>query len=188
MLLGSRFPPDRRVEWEVIALAGAGHRVTVLCRRQEGQPAEETYRDLARVVRVNSFLYPLYSAASFGTNFIHCFWKRHLRRTAVKESAQAIHVHDLSHARTAVHVARQLGIRSVVDLHEYLPGQISQILLHKASIRLNPAARWIYNLKRWKKNQAWCLEHTDAAITICEEAKQLYCKTYGIDPAKIELL
>lgn len=123
MLLGNnRFPHDPRVRREALALAEAGYDVTVVCRRDEGQPK----RELVDGVQVRRYWNPLRPQRAAGVAF-EWLWSAaactsHMLRLVVRQGIDVVHAHNPPDTLVIAGVlARLLGKRYVFDHHDLSP-------------------------------------------------------------------
>ena len=120
MVLSTRkYPPERRVEREALALVKAGHTVYLLARRGPGQSKEEIV-DGVHVIRV-----PLpFQKQKAIADMLYFLFQRYLvffRILAAcrKYSIQALHVHNIPYGLAAILAGKWLKIPVVLDMHEY---------------------------------------------------------------------
>ena len=116
------FPGDIRVRREVEALLSAGHEVDVLCVRDDGEPARESWQG-ARVRRVpiahrrGGALGYLWQYAAFAAVATVLAALMHARRRY-----DLVQVHSLPDTLVfAAAVPRALGVPVLLDLHETMP-------------------------------------------------------------------
>jgi len=122
ILLDNDFSRDARVEREGRALAGAGHRVTVLCFEGPGLPREEE-RDGVRVLRVPRlqmprFLPPGFQLAWYLLRLARDGGTGAMERRARSLTADVVHACDLRTLALGVRLARRLRARLVYDCHD----------------------------------------------------------------------
>lgn len=134
MLLSNSFRPDPRVEREARALAGRGHRVTIICwDRQAELPERESCFgiDVIRVQTVHS----AYGSGWRQLFYLPRFW-REAARLALQLRPDAIHCHDLDTLLAGWWLRGRTGAHLVYDAHEdypalmslYLPGSMVRAL------------------------------------------------------------
>ncbi|MFI5836801.1 glycosyltransferase family 4 protein [Micromonospora sp. NPDC051300] len=143
LLLSWEYPPvlvgglGRHVHALSVALAAAGHEVTVVTRHAEGAPLEE-YADGVRVLRAaeDPVRFPLAtdSLLAWAMAFNHT-----LTRTALRAAGggyDVIHAHDWLVAHTAVTLAEHLDVPLVTTIHAteagrhqgWLPGEMNRTI------------------------------------------------------------
>jgi glycosyltransferase involved in cell wall biosynthesis len=173
MVLDKPFRTDLRVEREIRALVGAGHRVTLLCERMDGE-AERADWNGAAVWRISSsrsrrsrwarYLTATLTGRSRG-------WEGAIEAGAVEQSSDVIHAHDLPVATSALRVARRRGAVFVFDRHEnwagllaglrddFPPGLRRRVLWSS----INSPVIW----RHWEKR---VVRDADLVITVSREA------------------
>ncbi|KKK05735.1 glycosyltransferase family 4 protein [Micromonospora sp. HK10] len=158
LMLSWEYPPvlvgglGRHVHALSVALAAAGHEVTVVTRHADGAPLEE-YADGVRIVRAaeDPVRFPLAtdSLLAWTMAFNHTLTRAALRAAGVG-GFDVIHAHDWLVAHTAVTLAEHLDLPLVSTIHAteagrhqgWLPGEMNRTIhgvehwLSNASARL----------------------------------------------------
>jgi glycosyltransferase involved in cell wall biosynthesis len=144
MLLSNGFNPDPRVAAEALALAKAGHAVTIFAWDRLGSlPEEEDYQGVqVRRCRIRSG----YSKGPLQIfNFIK-FWGA-ARRFLQANPPQAIHCHDLDTLQAGITMGRRLKVPVIFDAHECYPEMVAHLfpgpmvgLIRRLEKRLVPQA------------------------------------------------
>lgn len=189
MLLTDTYPPDPRVRKEATALQDGGHEVELLCR---GEPAVDTV-DGIDVHRVPDSAWDglggLFRGLVNRTTGVHPTWHRALREE-LATGVDAIHVHDLPAAKTALRAADEVPV--VVDLHENYPqakrqwrkdADVGDVLTSPAELSdrlLRPARRWDRRLRD-------VLERADHVLATVPEARTAYVDR-GADPEAVTVV
>lgn len=162
------YPPSYRVEKEARVLLAAGHTVTVMARRGEGEPAREVVEGV-NVCRFDPVPRAVKLAGSLvrAANWRYPPWERWLLDTHASYPFQAIHVQDLPAANSAFRVGKRLGVPVVLDFHENYPAAIA------AYGKERPwSARVIANQGRYKAYEQLAARQADAVVTVVEEAAE----------------
>jgi glycosyltransferase involved in cell wall biosynthesis len=173
MVLDKPFRTDLRVEREIRALVGAGHRVTLLCERMDGEAERSDWNGAAvwrtspprsRRSRWAQYLTGTLTGRSWG-------WEGAIEAGAVEQSSDVIHAHDLPVATSALRVARRRGAAFVFDRHEnwagllaglrddFPPGLRRRVLWSS----INSPVIW----RHWEKR---VVRDADLVITVSREA------------------
>ncbi len=184
MVLEQRFPPDIRVEKEVLSLIKAGHEVFILCKPKKGFPTIETgkygtiiRRKMTLINRLRGFL----------TNYfvnIHPFWLKGIYWLIQKYSINVIHIHDLPLVKTAI-IASKGKIPVIADLHESFPPAL-QIWARSSLLKNNFIFKSIlYNKRRWEQFERESTTLATKVITVVEESKNRIIERYSVPPEKI---
>ncbi len=175
-----KFPPDIRIEKEADALAAAGHEILVLCRREPGQAEVETVGSVTAVrhrVHPGNTLARKFDSWRFLTTLDSPSWRQGMVDLVRVHGAEALHVHDLPYAKSAILAGRETGVPVVLDFHENYP----------AALRLwrrRRADRILFSPERAEKLERWSVENADRVIVVVDEARERLAGL-GADPAKI---
>lgn len=168
VLANAGFPPDIRVEKEASVLASASDEVLLLCRGDGTRPAEE---QVGRVHAIRHRVFPdsvarrRLDSARYLLTLDSPSWRAAIRRLVTEHGAQAIHIHDLPYARSAIRAARSLGVPVVLDLHENYPAAL-------AIWKRRPIDRLMFSPARAARLEAWAVRAADRVIVVVEEAKE----------------
>jgi glycosyltransferase involved in cell wall biosynthesis len=178
MVLQKPFPPDIRVTEEAASLVAAGHQVHLLCRREQGQVAEEEV-DGIRVHRVHvRRIWGMgYQSFHFVALFVESAFLRRIFDLHARHHFGAIHVHDLPLARTSIVAGRRLSVPVVFDMHESWPELVRLVKTPGSGHLLTRTARMlknlaVYNSARYLSLERWCLERADHVIVVADEQRR----------------
>ena len=194
MLLTKPFPFDIRVRKEAETLLEAGHEVTVLCRREEGEQTEEIVNGI-RVYRHD----PRNEARRWRDKItylitqVHPSWAGALKRVIERESVDVVHVHDLRFVDTGLSVGGRFDVPVVADLHENYPEAVRQWrkMVDPTDILTDPmklADRLGFPVVRYKRIERRCMRETDHVITVTEEAKDHYVRECGANSEDVSIV
>ena len=167
VLANTPFPPDIRIEKEACILVGAGHDVLVLSRGEVGQTAEERIGGVTAIrhrVHPGSSLRRKLDSLRYLLTLDSPSWRRAMVDLAHTQGAEALHVHDLPYARSAIRAARETGVPVLLDLHENYP----------AALKLwarRPIDRLLFSPRRAARLERWACSRADAVIVVVSEAK-----------------
>jgi glycogen(starch) synthase len=183
LMLSWEYPPvvvgglGRHVHALSIALAAAGHEVTVVTRHAAGAPLEETL-DGVRVVRApeDPPLFPLAtpSLLAWTMAFNHTLTRAALRAAEGGEF-DVIHAHDWLVTHTAVTLKEHLDIPLVATIHAteagrhqgWLPGEMNKCI-HSVE---------------------WWLAHEAARVLVCSEyMKWEVTRLLELGPGKVDVI
>jgi glycosyltransferase involved in cell wall biosynthesis len=179
MVLESDFPPDVRVENEMLALTGAGHEVSLACTTRINRPAIDRFGDaIIHRKKISGFLYKS-SVGCLKFPFYFNFWRKYISDLFAKERFDVIHIHDLPLSRIGVEIKKKFNIRLVIDLHENWPA-----LIKTAAHTQTFLGKLLSSNSQWIEYERKMLPHADKVITIIEEARDRVTDL-GIDPEKI---
>jgi len=179
MVLESEFPPDVRVENEMLALMEAGHALHVACSTRKNRPEKEfSGKSIIHRKKISRFIYKS-SVACLKFPFYFNFWRKFIFKILRIDNFDVIHIHDLPLSRIGVESKHKFGVRLVIDLHENWPALI-KTAVHTQTF----AGRLLSSNKQWISYEKKMLPQADRVITIIEEARDRVL-SLGIDPARI---
>jgi glycosyltransferase involved in cell wall biosynthesis len=179
MVLESEFPPDVRVENEMLALSEAGHEVHLACSTRKNQPQNEVFRKaVIHRKTITSFIYKS-SVGCLKFPFYFNFWRSFIFNLCANEKFDVIHIHDLPLSKVGVEVKRRFNIPLIIDLHENWPA-----LIKTAPHTRTFLGRLLSSNKQWIEYERKMLPEADKVITIIEEARDRVIGL-GIEPGKI---
>lgn len=191
MVLPDRFPPDVRVEKELAALESTVDEVTLLCPADPDRPRREVI-DGTQVVRVSR---PDDSIGSVRRNLRVALtayrpaWGEAI--TARVNDVDAIHVHDLLLAGTALRVGERHDVPVVLDLHENYPEAVRQWRRADPTWwRSVPEVldRVAYPIARHKRLERHWTKRADHVITVAAEAKGHYVRDCVVPPTNVSVV
>ena len=193
MLLSEPFPPDIRVEKETRALSTAGHRIMLLCHAEAGRPTRERIDgvDVVRLPIEETYAGVVGSLcrSRYLLTWVSPLWKRALERVLVTDGIDAIHVHDLPLAKTALAVGERCDLPIVLDLHENYPAAVRQWRRAAAANRsgrsLDPrrlVGRLLTTDARLRRLERRCVERADQVLTVTVEAKNALLALWRDEP------
>lgn len=176
MVMDDPFPPDLRVEREALALAGAGHAVSIVTFRSDHvQETVSNHKGIEVItLPLGRFWYKM-SALAYTLPLYHWHLARRLGRRLGDRSFDVLHIHDLRVARAAMR-ARPDGCKVVLDLHENRP-EIMRFYKHVRSWK----GRLTIFPKLWARFERRYIRASDATIVVTREAEAWY-RERGIAP------
>jgi glycosyltransferase involved in cell wall biosynthesis len=179
MVLESEFPPDVRVENEILALTEAGFQVHIACSTRKNKSEYELFgNSIIHRKAMSGFIHKS-SVGCLKFPFYFNFWRRFILGLCQEERFDVIHIHDLALSRIGVEVKRKFKVRLVIDLHENWPA----LLKTAAHIQTIPG-RLLSSNEQWVRYERKMLPEADKVITIIEEARDRV-EGLGIDRNKI---
>lgn len=183
LMLSWEYPPvvvgglGRHVHALSVALAAAGHDVTVVTRHAEGAPVEE-YRDGVHIVRApeDPPLFPLEtpSLLAWTMAFNHTLTRAALR-VADRGDYDVIHAHDWLVTHTAVTLKEHLSLPLVATIHAteagrhqgWLPGEMNKCI---------HSVEW------------WLAAEADRVLVCSEYMKWEVSRLLELAPSKVEVI
>jgi len=179
MILETEFPPDVRVENEMLALTEAGHEVHLACSTRKNRPEREGFgKSIVHRKKMPTFIYKS-SVGCLKFPFYFNFWRNFVFSICTKEKFDVIHIHDLPLSQIGVDVKRKFNTRLIIDLHENWPALI-KVATHTRTI----AGKLLSSNKQWVQYELKMLPEADKVITIIEEARDRVI-SLGVDSSKV---
>ena len=183
LMLSWEYPPvlvgglGRHVHALSVALAAAGHEVTVVTRHAEGAPLEE-YADGVRIVRAaeDPVTFPLATGSllAWTMAFNHTLTRAALR-AASAGSYDVIHAHDWLVAHPAVALAQFLDVPLVSTIHATEAGR------HSGWVS-GPVSRQVHAL------ESWLVRDSDSLITCSASMSDEITTLFGPELADISVI
>ena len=182
MVLESEFPPDVRVENEILALAEAGHKIHLACSTRKNRPENDFYgKAFVHRKKITSFIYKS-SVGCLKFPFYFNFWRKFIFGLCLKEKFDVIHIHDLPLAVIGSETKKKFNTHLVIDLHENWPA-----LIKTAEHTQTFLGKLLSSNKQWVDYEKKILKDADKVITIIEEARDRVINL-GIDPDKVGMV
>jgi glycosyltransferase involved in cell wall biosynthesis len=179
MILESEFPPDVRVENEILALTEARHEVHLACFTRKNRAGWEIHgKAVIHRKLVTPFIYKS-SVGCLKFPFYFNFWRNFIHGLFAEEKYDIIHIHDLPLSKIGVEIKRKIKTKLVIDLHENWPA-----LLKTATHTNTFFGRLLSSNRQWIDYEKKMLPEADKVITIIEEASERIA-SLGIDKEKI---
>lgn len=173
MLLDKRFPPDPRVERELLALSNAGYAPELVHEAPASGFSESDWNGIrthgfpaARTRHERWWRYA--GAISTGRNLA---WDRWLEQRLADRGFEVVHCHDLPIMLTGIRLARRLGAKVVFDRHENWPGMLEG-LGRAAPPGLKTHVLWktVNNPDLWLRWERRAILGSDLVISVSPEA------------------
>lgn len=182
MVLESDFPPDTRVENEIMSLRGEGHELHIACysHKEEFQIPQGLPYQIHK-----TYIPPFVYKASVGilkSGIYFSFWRKFLRTIFNAHSFDAIHIHDLPLAKLGYEFGQSEGIRFTLDLHENWPALLN-ISTHTNTF----LGKILSSGKQWARYEKWSVTHADDVIVVVDEAKARIAEL-GANPEHIHVV
>ncbi|MBK7625715.1 MAG: glycosyltransferase family 4 protein [Bacteroidales bacterium] len=182
MVLESEFPPDVRVENEILALTEAGHEVHLACSTRKNRQEKDTYgKAIIHRKKITPFIYKS-SVGCLKFPFYFNFWREFISGLFQTEKFDVIHIHDLPLSIIGVEIKKKFNTRLVIDLHENWPA-----LIKTAAHTQTLLGRMLSSNRLWINYEKNMLPEADLVITIIEEARDRIINL-GIDPVKVSMV
>ena len=177
MLLPSKFPPDIRVEKEAKSLIKAGHEVHLICEGGNDSSLEDNVNRI-KVHRIQDGFWQKHRIIGRYLWWffpIDLMFLKRLKEIVVKYKINAIHVHDLPLAFTAV-IGRGRDIPIILDLHENWPEMLRAFGYDNLIVSIS---------KIWER---MCCNACDHLVVIIDAFKKHLVKNIGLPADKITVV
>lgn len=179
MVLESEFPPDVRVENEILALTESGHEVHLACSTRKNYNDKELFgKAVIHRKPISSFIYKS-SVGCLKFPFYFNFWRNFIFGLCEMEQFDAIHIHDLPLSKIGLDAKRKFNILLTIDLHENWPA-----LIKMAPHTQTFLGKLLSSNEQWIEYEQKMVRQADKVITIIEEARDRIVNL-GVDPAKV---
>ena len=186
MILRRQFPPDIRVEKEVRSLLEAGHKLHLLCLKDDARPVDENMDGL--IVHRRDF-YPTNTIARKACTFWSELTFRNYKLIGQIEdfissnNIESLHVHDLPMVLSAKIAASKCDIPIIADFHENYPEAMPYFLVNaKLHTKL------LNSKGKWKRYEARAVHLVDHIIVVVEEAKERIVPSYGVPENRVTVV
>lgn len=166
MVLDRNFPPDVRVEHEVLSLTKAGHEIVIASFDQKDAPLVEEWNG-ALIYRksISDFIYKT-NVGCLKFPFYFNFWRSFLNRICKEHAFDAIHIHDLPLAQVGLELKKKHGLKLILDLHENWPALL-EVSPHVKSL----LGRILSSDSQWRNYEQKMAQEADEVIVVVEENK-----------------
>jgi len=182
MVLDHVFPPDTRVENEIMALSNAGNEVHIACFAQEGKAMlEKTDNCTIHRFKISKFIYKS-SVGVLKFPFYFSFWRRIVEDLFQKYHFEAIHIHDLPLAKIGFEIKMKYNAKFILDLHENWP-----VLLQLSQHTNTFLGKLLSSNKQWIDYETDMCKKADIIIVVVDEAKNRIA-SLGVDKKKITVV
>jgi len=171
-----------------MALAKAGHRITIITRRVPSDSALEEELIPGQVYVQRAVIEDINFINRFKKAFllIEKGWISHLDNFIMNNQLDIMHVHDFKMVPTVVSVAKRRKIPVVADLHENMPAVfVARRSNFPALKKIRHSIVNNYNLWRWQESKK--LKKCEKVIVVVPEAAERL-KHYGLEKNKIVIV
>lgn len=182
MLLEVNFPPDSRVEKEMISLSEDGHEVFLACVTHDKTKLKveekENYTTYRRYIskkafdrwRVTPLVFPYY----------FYWWLSFAKQIYREIEFDAVHVHDLPLSKIGFYFKKKHKTKLICDQHEFYSDWI------KDTAHMNNfLGKIILTLGNWQSYERKYLSLADLVVTVAEPLRQNYIRKYKLPQNKI---
>lgn len=172
MILSEKgFPPDIRVEKEAETLMENGYNLFLTCLNRQKKPEKEN------VGGINVIRMPFPSKYNRALSFLALFLTRYtvlpctILQICRHHKIDLFHVHDLTFALSSIILAKLLGVKVILDVHENFPEMVQATLQNEKSVIYRCGIRLTVFLYRVEEYISILL--SDKIICVVAEQKEL---------------
>ena len=178
MILQTTFPPDIRVENEVLSLVKNSDEIHILCRNKGQQKQRESWSDaiIHRLVHAKSpgFLKTILQIPVF----LNPYWFIRSAQIIRRYSIDVIHVHDLPLAPLAILLKYIFGLSIIYDMHENYPAALR--VWKKRGLEY-----WLKHPAIFKLIEHISIRYFDRLIAVVDENKNRIIEEYKIPDNRV---
>ena len=189
MLLHEFYPNDIRVTKEASALIKGGFEIHLICLQRKNEQDFETVNGIKvhRIPVAQTFFWRgIWDILLVAFGFFQPKFHKKLFWLNQKESFDALHVHDLPLAKTALQLKeKNPSLKVILDFHENYPEALKVWFMWKK----NPIIRFKNNLffgfNKWLKYEKKMAQSADKVIVVVEEMAEIIHQLHDIPFSKI---
>lgn len=167
MVLESIFPPDTRVENEIMTLNNAGYEVDIACLSNSCRKKVDTFGSSKIFCFPISSFVKKSSIGALNFSIYFNFWRKRLSKLIVDNDYKVVHIHDLPLAKVGGELQKKYNIKFVLDLHENWPA-----LLNLSEHTKTLLGKLFFSMKQWKSYEETYVKIADKLIVVIEESKK----------------
>lgn len=182
MVLEGAFPPDSRVEKEMISLSEHGGEISLACiTHEKTKPLIEktAYYTIYRKY-INKKIFDKLRAMPLVLPYYFYWWRSFIKELYQHSKFDAVHVHDLPLSKVGYYFKKKYGVKLICDQHEFY----SDWIKNTAHMKTFPG-RIILSLGSWAKYEQKYLNLADFVITVAKPLQDNYIRKYKIQEDKI---
>ncbi|WP_299135806.1 glycosyltransferase [uncultured Tenacibaculum sp.] len=186
MLLNGSYPADIRVRKEAETLA-ENHDVFILCKRISKEKSYEVVNGVHvfRKIEYKSLAHEGIIDVLTSINFIHPYFKKKTPIFIKENNIEALHVHDLPLAKTALIFTEKYNLKSILDLHENYPAALITWFAWRRNPIIRVKNKLLFGYKRWSNFERRIIKKYDVLVAVVDEMKQRLINQYGVDENRI---
>ncbi|WP_435262203.1 glycosyltransferase [Tenacibaculum sp. nBUS_03] len=186
MLLNGSYPADIRVRKEAETLA-KNHDIFVLCKKTFEEKSFEIVNGVhvVRKIEYKSLAHEGIIDVLTAINFIHPYFKKETASFIEENNIEALHVHDLPLAKTALKFIEKYNLKSVLDLHENYPAALITWFAWRRNPIIRLKNKLLFGYKRWSNFEKKIIKKYGVLIAVVDEMKQRLINQYGVDENRV---
>ena len=191
MLLHEFYPNDIRVNKEASALIAAGFEVHLIALQRKGEAASAEVNGIQvhRIPIAQSFFWRGIWDIRLAANFFNGRFYSKLKQLHKQHAYDAVHVHDLQLAKTAIRFRDKVkDLKVVLDFHENYPEALKVWFVWKRNPLIRLKNKLFFSFDRWLNYERQMARQADRVIVVVEEMKQRVCQLHGLPPEKVVIV
>lgn len=187
MLLNAPYPADIRVKKEADTLLSHNHNIFLVCLRRRGEKRHSIEGGI-KVFRIDA------GKSNYGLafwdvwmslTFIHPVFLREIKKVIKENNLDALHVHDLPLAGTALQAAEPLNLKVILDLHENYAEGLRVWFQWKKNILARIKNKLFMNPEKWFLHERKASKEATTVIAVVEEMTRRLVLDHHIPEKKI---
>jgi glycosyltransferase involved in cell wall biosynthesis len=190
MILNAPYPSDVRVKKETDALIRAGFTIYLLCLGRKGEKSREEFENI-HITRIHAGT-GNYSLAFWdiimSLTFKHPVFFQKLKNWVKENKIDALHVHDLPLAGTALAIRKNLNIPVVLDFHENYPDALKVWFEWNKNPVSTLKNKLFMSYQVWQKHEKTAALQADHIIAVVHEMKERLVHNYNIPQEKVTVI
>lgn len=191
MLLHEFYPNDIRVTKEVSSLNEAGFEIHLICLQRKSELKTEMVNGIKvhRIPIAQTFFWRgIWDVLLVFLGFFQPMFYKRLYWLHSKEQFDAIHVHDLPLAKTAIQLKKKTGVKVVLDFHENYPEALKVWFKWKKNPLIRLKNKCFFGFDKWLKYEREMAHSADKVIVVVEEMAERIHQLHNIPFSKINTI
>jgi glycosyltransferase involved in cell wall biosynthesis len=192
MLLHEFYPNDIRVTKEATALTNAGFEVHLICLQRKTELDFEVVNGIQihRIPIAQTFFWRgIWDILLVAFGFFQPKFYHKLRSLHKDENFDALHVHDLPLAKTAIRFKRKNNsLKVVLDFHENYPEALKVWFVWKKNFFIRLKNNFFFGYEKWLNYERNMARAADKVIVVVEEMQERIISLHQIDKEKIVVI
>ena len=188
MLLHEFYPNDIRVTKEVSSLIDSGFEIHLICLQRKSELKTEMVNGIKvhRIPMAQTFFWRgIWDVLLVFFAFFQPMFYKKLYWLHNKEQFDAIHVHDLPLAKTAIQLKKKTGVKVVLDFHENYPEALKVWFKWKKNPLIRLKNTMFFGFDKWLKYEKNMAQSADKVIVVVEEMAERIHQLHNIPFSKI---
>ncbi|KYG82656.1 hypothetical protein AWN68_12755 [Roseivirga echinicomitans] len=188
MLLHEFYPNDIRVTKEVTSLIEADFEIHLICLQRKSELRTEMINGIQvhRIPMAQTFFWRgIWDILLVFFGFFQPVFYKKLYWLHNKEQFDAIHVHDLPLAKTAIQLKKKTGVKVVLDFHENYPEALKVWFKWKKNPIIRLKNNLFFGFNKWLNYEKKMAQSADKVIVVVEEMAERIHQLHNIPFSKI---